>query len=158
MPQKHQRFPQSLNKTPGAKSGKDSAELIWVVGWGGRGEGDFPTVIREDIRFFSPEKLLMKIYMGDKTFLGSPLYPMSAQQYHISILSAQQCHIYILSAQQYHISIEEGFIQKARQTVIVSVWGGRLYAALRICCLNMWYCVHSLYFSLYFCWMGGCFM
>ena len=40
--------------------------------------------------------------------------------------------------------IEEGFIQKARQTVIVSVWGTRSYAAMGIFFgLNAWNCVHS---------------
>ena len=37
---------------------------------------------------------------------------------------------------------EEGFIQKARQTVVISVWGARSYAELRICGLNVRYCVH----------------
>ena len=36
---------------------------------------------------------------------------------------------------------EEGFIQKARQTVALSVWGARSYAALGIFGLNVWYCV-----------------
>ena len=39
--------------------------------------------------------------------------------------------------------IEEGFIQKARQTVVVSVWGARLYATLGIFGLSVRYCVHS---------------
>ena len=48
--------------------------------------------------------------------------------------------------------IEEGFIQKARQTVVVSVWGTRSYAALGIFGLNMQYCVHAVvYISLYSC-------
>ena len=40
-------------------------------------------------------------------------------------------------------TIEEGFIQKTRQTVVVSVWGARSYAALGIFGLNVRYCVHS---------------
>jgi hypothetical protein len=52
--------------------------------------------------FPPPGNLLMKIYVGDKTFLGSP-FPMSAQQLHISILSAQQFQISILSVQQFPI-------------------------------------------------------
>ena len=39
--------------------------------------------------------------------------------------------------------IEEGFIQKTRQTVVVSVWGARSYAALGIFGLSVQYCVHS---------------
>ena len=44
----------------------------------------------------------------------------------------------------------EGLIQKTRQTVVVSVWGARLYPAMGICVLNVQYCVHTtqpLYFS-----------
>ena len=48
-------------------------------------------------------------------------------------------HIFMSSAQ----TIEEGFIQKARQTVVVSVWEARSYAALRIFGLSVRYCVHS---------------
>ena len=40
-------------------------------------------------------------------------------------------------------AIEEGFIQKTRQTVVVSVWGARSYAALGIFGLNVQYGVHS---------------
>ena len=53
-------------------------------------------------------------------------------------------------------SIEEGFIQKARQTVVVCVWGARSYAALGIFwseCAVL--CTQLLYFSLYFCWGVG---
>ena len=51
--------------------------------------------------------------------------------------------------------IEEGFIQKARQTLVISVWGARSYAALRICGLNVRYCVHSCCtLPFYFCWRG----
>ena len=42
------------------------------------------------------------------------------------------------------ISIEEGFMQKARQTVVVSVWGARSNATLGIVGLNVQYCVHSV--------------
>ena len=53
-------------------------------------------------------------------------------------------------------TIEEGFIQKARQTVVVSVWGARLYAALGIFGLNVGYCVHSfVLFPLLFLGGGG---
>ena len=41
------------------------------------------------------------------------------------------------------MAIEEGFIQKARQIVVISVWGARLYAALKICSLSVRYGVHS---------------
>ena len=52
-------------------------------------------------------------------------------------------------------TIEEGFIQKARQTVIVSVWGVRSNAALGIFGQYVRYCVSSLkinfdYFIFYF--------
>ena len=39
--------------------------------------------------------------------------------------------------------IEEGFIQKARQTVVVSVWGARSYAALGSFVLNVYSIVHA---------------
>ena len=39
--------------------------------------------------------------------------------------------------------LEEGFIQKARQTVVVSVWGSRSYAALGIFVLNVYSIVHA---------------
>ena len=35
--------------------------------------------------------------------------------------------------------IEEGFIQKARQTAVVSVWGTRSNATLGIFGLNVWF-------------------
>ena len=39
--------------------------------------------------------------------------------------------------------IEEGLIQKTRQSVVISVWGARSYAAMGIFVLNVQYCVHS---------------
>ena len=39
-------------------------------------------------------------------------------------------------------AIEEGLIQKTRQTVVISVWGARSYAAMGIFVLNVQYCVH----------------
>ena len=43
----------------------------------------------------------------------------------------------------YSYLIEEGFIQKARQTVVVSVWGARSYAALGIFVLYVYSIVHA---------------
>ena len=43
-----------------------------------------------------------------------------------------------------YVSIEEGFMQKARQTVVVSVWGARSNATLGIVGLNVQYCVHNV--------------
>ena len=52
--------------------------------------------------------------------------------------------------------IEEGLIQKARQTVVVSVWGARSYAAMGIFVLNVQYCVHGhCNFPFTFVWGGG---
>ena len=42
-----------------------------------------------------------------------------------------------------HYTIEEGLTQKTRQTVVVSVWGARSYAAMGIFVLNVQYCLHS---------------
>ena len=59
------------------------------------------------------------------------------------------------------LTIEEGLIQKTRQTVVISDLGARSYAAMGIFVLNVHivqYCVHTtqpLYFSLYFCGGGG---
>ena len=53
--------------------------------------------------------------------------------------------------------IEEVFKQKARQTVVVSVWGARWNAALGMFGLYVRYCVHScctITFSLCFFWGG----
>ena len=52
-------------------------------------------------------------------------------------------------------TIEEGFIQKARQIVVVSVWGARSYAALKICSLNVRYGVHSSGCTFPFTFVGG---
>ena len=42
------------------------------------------------------------------------------------------------------ITIEEGSIQKARQTVVVLDWGARSNAAVEICCVKVQqHCVHS---------------
>ena len=43
------------------------------------------------------------------------------------------------------MAIEEGFIQKARQIVVISVWGARSYAALGLLSLNVRYCVVHYY-------------
>ena len=50
--------------------------------------------------------------------------------------------------------IEEGFIQKTRQTVVVSVWGARSCAALGNFGLNVQYCVQSCC-TLPFTFVGG---
>ena len=72
------------------------------------------------------------------------------------------CLLLVLKSSLSKYSIEEGFIQKTRQTVVVSVWGARSCAALGIFGLNVRYCVHYtavtelLCFTLYFCWgVGG---
>ena len=62
-------------------------------------------------------------------------------------------HIYILYI--HSILIEEGFIQKTRQTVVVSVWGARSYAAMGIFVLNVQYCVHVVLFPLLLWGRGG---
>ena len=51
--------------------------------------------------------------------------------------------------------IEEGFIQKTRHTVVVSVWGARSFAALGIFCLNVRYCVQSCWVTFTFVGGGG---
>ena len=52
------------------------------------------------------------------------------------------------------LTIEEGFIQKTRQTVVVSVWGARSCAALGNFGLNVQYCVQSCC-TLPFTFVGG---
>ena len=52
------------------------------------------------------------------------------------------------------ITIEEGSIQKARQTVVVLDWGARSNAALGIFGVKVKQCVQyrAVVLSLYFCW------
>ena len=52
-------------------------------------------------------------------------------------------HLRVRTRLSHIILIEEGFLQKARQTVVVSVWGARSYAALIMCGLNVRYCVYG---------------
>ena len=51
--------------------------------------------------------------------------------------------------------IEEGFIQKTRHTVVISVWGARSFAALGIFLSECAVLCTELLGNLYFCWGGG---